>query len=85
MVVSFFCCIFVIEKENNMTHYFYNPKLEKDGLNQYWVTVYKYKWWYRFTKYPYPRPVVTIVEKTYENALIRAKVYIEVMKDIKKH
>jgi hypothetical protein len=67
-----------------MTHYFYNPKLEKDSLGRYWITVYKYNWWYRFTKNKYPRPVKTFVWDTYQKALLNANVFIEVMKRINK-
>ena len=59
-----------------MTRYFYDPRLERDSIGRYWVRVYKYNWWYRFTKNKYPRPVVCYVYKSYVKALKFAQDFV---------
>lgn len=69
-----------------MTRYFYDPRLAgKDWKNGmlYMVTVYQWKWWYRFKRgYKYPVPITSIVGYDYREVVKRAQSIVE---SYKKH
>lgn len=68
-----------------MTRYFYDPRLTdnewKPGI-QYFVTIYKWQWWYRFKWwYKYPVPVVSVTGTDYKKVIKRVKSIIESYKN----